>query len=108
MRKQGDVPFAPFFYLFDGICHSLEFVAKAWPYKKINIFIDKVRNASTTIKTISSKLNQLEYQLFSLNYAVDSRIKARKGIGSSILLALFPAAVLGISMICVKEGGTTE
>ncbi|MEW8972519.1 MAG: hypothetical protein AB2411_17965, partial [Mesobacillus sp.] len=52
---------------------------------KVNI--DRVRDSSASLHTISSKLDQLESQLFSLNYAVDSRIKARKGINSSIWLS---------------------
>lgn len=53
----------------------------------IRINIGKVRNANISLHTISSKLNQLESQLLSLNNAVDSRIKARKGIGSSMSLS---------------------
>ncbi|NKE04774.1 bacteriocin class II family protein [Mesobacillus selenatarsenatis] len=53
----------------------------------IKVNIDRVRDSSASLHTISSKLDQLESQLFSLNYAVDSRIKARKGINSSLWLS---------------------
>jgi hypothetical protein len=53
----------------------------------IKINIDRVRNSSTSLHRISSKLDQLESQLISLNNSVDPRIKARKGIGASMSLS---------------------